>query len=99
MSKKNSIVSMATGIASIVFGLNGWESFGICSAIGLACAIVSMNFTKKAVAEVGENGFNKAGKITSIIGLIISIIGLVGGLACGICACALGTADAFLSNM
>lgn len=90
MDKKNSIVSMATGIASVVFGLNGWYTWGVCAAIGLACAIVSMNFTKKAVAEVGENGFNKAGKITSIIGLILSIIGLLGGIICGICLAVAG---------
>lgn len=95
MSKKNSITAMATGIASVVCGASGgWGGFyTIAVAVaGLVCAIVSMNFQKKA-NEAGEvNGFLKAGKITSIIGLIFSILALVGSLICGICLCSLGTA-------
>ena len=51
MSKKNSITSMALGIASVVLGLNGLESYGIMAVAGLVCAILSMNFKKKADAE------------------------------------------------
>ena len=100
MSKKNSITSMALGIASVVLGLNGLESWGIIGIAGLVCAILSMNFKKKADAEgMGESGFAKAGKITSIIGLILSIIGIVGGLICGICICVAGGASALGSAL
>ncbi len=100
MSKKNSITSMVLGIASCVLGLNGYYSFGIVAICGLVCAILSMNFKKKAEAEgMGESGFVKAAKITSIIGLVLSIIGIVGGLICGICACAAGGASALTSAM
>lgn len=95
MSKKNSITSMVLGIASVVLGINGLETYGIMAAAGLVCAILSMNFKKKAEAEgMGETGFVKAAKITSIIGLILSIIGLVGGIICGICICVAGGASA-----
>ena len=84
---------MALGIASVVLGLNGLESWGIVGIAGLVCAILSMNFKKKADAEgMGESGFAKAGKITGTIGLILSIIGIVGGLICGICVCVAGGA-------
>lgn len=87
MSKKNSIVAMVLGIVAAVAGINGLESWGILAVVGLVCAIISFNFQKKA-NEAGEmNGFLKAAKITSIIGLIFSIIGLVGGIICGICIC------------
>lgn len=98
MDKKNSITSMILGIASIVLGLNGLESAGICGIAGLVCAILSMNFGKKALAAGAENGFTKAGKITSIIGLILSIIGLIGGLICAICLCVTGVGAAALGN-
>jgi len=95
MSKKNSITSMVLGIASVVLGINGLETYGIMAAAGLVCAILSMNFKKKAEAEgMGETGFVKAAKITSIIGLVLSIIGLVGGIICGICLCVAGGASA-----
>lgn len=100
MSKKNSIIAMVLGIASIVLGIDGgWGGFYTIalSVAGLVCAILSMNFKKKADAEgMGESGFAKAGKITSIVGLVCSIIGLVGGLVCGICTCVTGTALAGL---
>ncbi len=88
MSKKNSITAMALGIASLVLGINGWETLGILAVAGLVCAILSFNFQKKAAEEGAENGFTKAAKITSIIGLIFSILGIVGGIICGICYCA-----------
>ncbi|MCR4618070.1 MAG: hypothetical protein K5669_07795 [Lachnospiraceae bacterium] len=100
MSKKNSITSMVLGIASCVLGLNGLESYGILAVAGLVCAILSMNFKKKAEAEgMGESGFVKAAKITSIIGLVLSIIGLVGGIICGICLCVGGGAAAAASAL
>ncbi len=93
MSKKNAITCMALGIASAVLGLNCLYSYCSRAAAGLVCAILSMNFKKKADEEgAGELGFTKAGKITSLVGLILSIIGLVGGLVCGICTCALAGA-------
>ena len=98
MSKKNSITAMVLGIVSCVAGANGgWGGFATIwlSIVGLVCSILSMNFKKKADAEgMGESGFAKAGKITSIIGLILSIIGIVGGLICGICICVAGGASA-----
>ena len=100
MSKKNSITSMVLGIASVVLGLNGYYTWGIMSVAGLVCAILSMNFKKKAEEEgMGESGFVKAAKITSIIGLVFSIIGLVVGLICGICTCAAGGASAIGSAL
>jgi len=100
MSKKNSITSMALGIASVVLGLNGLESWGIMAVAGLVCAILSMNFKKKADAEgMGESGFAKAGKITSIVGLVFSIIGLVGGIICGICICTGAVAGTALGGL
>ena len=87
MSKKNSITAMALGIASLVLGVNGWETFAVCGVAGLVCAIISFNFQKKAAEEGAVNGFTKAAKVTSIIGLILSIIGIVGGIICGICYC------------
>lgn len=97
MEKKYSITAMVLGIVSILLGCNGILAFGLSSngigslsvvAIGgIVCAILSMNFCKKAIAIGGENSFNKTGKITSIIGLIISILGLVGGILCTIVTC------------
>ena len=92
MSKKNSITAMALGIASLVLGINGLETYGILAVAGLVCAIISFNFQKKAAEEGAENGFTKAAKITSIIGLIFSILGIVGGIICGICICVAGGA-------
>ncbi len=94
MSKKNGIISMATGIASLM-GI--WGSFNAPyeSAVCLALAIVSLVFNKKAV-EAGENNtFMKVGKITAIIGIILSAIGLVWGIIC-FCACG---GLAFLSSI
>ncbi len=79
---------MVLGIASCVLGINGLESYGIMAVAGVVCAILSMNFKKKAEEEgMGESGFVKAAKITSIIGLILSAVGLVGGIVCAICVC------------
>lgn len=89
--KGKTIAVMATGIASIVIG---W-SWG--SIFGLACAIVSMVLAKQ-VNESGEaldstmEKFMKAGKITSIIGLIICGINLVVAISCAACmGCAAAT--------
>ena len=90
MSKKNSITAMALGIASCVLGLNGLYSYGILAVAGIVCGILSMVFKKKADEEGAVNGFVKAAKITSLIGLILSGIGFVAGLACGLCICATG---------
>lgn len=87
---------MALGIASLVLGINGWETYGILAVAGLVCAIISFNFQKKAAEEGAENGFTKAAKITSIIGLVFSILGLIGGLICGICICVAGGTAAAL---
>ena len=92
MSKKNSITSMVLGIVGCVLGINGFESYGILAIGGLVCSILALNFSKKALAEVGQNGFNKAGKITGTIGLVFSIIGLVGGIVCAIVICSVGVA-------
>ena len=86
MSKKNTITALVLGIASAVLGLNGLESYGILGIAGLVCAIISMNFQKKAAEDGMEgSGMLKAAKITSIVGLILSIIGIVGGIVCAIC--------------
>lgn len=88
MSKKFGITAMALGIASLVLGLNGSYTWGILAVAGLVCAILSFNFQKKAKAEGQEDGFTKAGKITSIIGLVFCIIGILWGIICGVCTCA-----------
>jgi len=92
MSKKMGITAMILGIASLVLGLNGSYTWGILAVAGLVCAIISFTYQKKAKAEGQEDGFTKAAKITSIIGLIFSILGLVGGIICGICICVAGGA-------
>lgn len=90
-NRGKSIASMALGIASIVFCESG--------VVGLVCAIIGMTLSKQAIAEGGENGFNKAGKICSTIGLIISIIGFVVVIACAICTCAGAGAAALSESM
>lgn len=69
--KKNAIVSMALGIASIVLSESG--------ILGLICAIISKVFHKKFMEENNytDIGFSKAGRITSTVGLVFSIISLV----------------------
>lgn len=90
--KGKTIAVMVTGIASIVVG---W-SWG--SIFGLVLAIVSMVLAKQ-VNESGEaldgqmTNFMKAGKITSIIGLIICAINLVVAIICAACACAVASAE------
>jgi hypothetical protein len=68
VSKKNGIISMILGIASLV----GFES-GILS---LVCAIIGLVMSKKAAAAGDTSGFAKAGKITSTVGLILSIVAI-----------------------
>jgi len=86
------ITAMILGIASLVLGLNGSYTWGILAVAGLVCAIISFTYQKKAKAEGQEDGFTKAAKITSIIGLVFCIIGILWGLICGICTCVASTA-------
>ncbi|MBO7224812.1 MAG: hypothetical protein J6V35_02745 [Bacteroidales bacterium] len=65
----NSVVALVLGIASLVFG---------CFFVGLACGIVGLIFANKGLAQYNANpnqysgkGMLTAGKITSIIGIII----------------------------
>ena len=71
-SRKNltkSIICMACGIASIVL-----SSYGI----GLIPAIISIVINMSCRRNGEQNGFTKAGMITSVIGILFSIImGLV----------------------
>ncbi len=69
--KKNAIVCMALGIASIVLSETG--------IFGIVCAIISKSFHKKFLGENCNNeiAFSTAGKITSTVGLILSIIEMV----------------------
>ena len=85
MSKKMGITAMILGIASLVLGLNGSYTWGILAVAGLVCAIISFTYQKKAKAEGQEDGFTKAAKITSIIGLVFCIIGILWGLISTIC--------------
>ena len=87
MSKKFGITAMALGIASLVLGLNGSWTYMVCGVAGLVCAIISFNFQKKAKEQGQEDGFTKAAKITSIIGIIVSAIGIVWGATCILCSC------------
>lgn len=86
------ITAMILGIASLVLGLNGSYTWGIAAVAGLVCAIISFNYQKKAKTEGQEDGFTKAAKVTSIIGLVFCIIGILWGLICGICTCVATTA-------
>jgi len=88
-NRGKSIASMALGIAGIVFCESG--------IVGLVCSIIGMVLSKQAIAEGGENGFNKAGKITSLIGLILSCAGFVFVIGCAICACIAGGTEALLN--
>lgn len=90
-NRGKSIASMALGIASIALCESG--------ILGLVCAIIGMVLSKQAIAEGGENGFNKAGKITSIIGLIVSCIGFVIVIGCAICACVAGGSEYILNSV
>lgn len=83
-NRGKSIASMALGIASIC----------LCESVigGLVCAIIGLVLAKQALEQGPENGFVKAGKITSTIGLVFGIIAVVAYLGCAICTCALGGA-------
>jgi len=83
-NRGKSIASMALGIASLV----------LCESIvgGIVCAIIGLVLSKQAIAQGGENGFNKAGKITSTIGLILGCVCVAIYLGCAICSCAIGGA-------
>ncbi len=87
MSKKNSIISMVLGIVGCCCACGGYSAVA-----GFVCAILAMTFSKKAVAEVGENGFNKAGRITGIVGIILNGIGLVTAIVCTIVMASAGAA-------
>lgn len=65
----NSVVALVLGIASLLFG---------CFFVGLVCGIVGLIFANKGLAQYNANpnlyngkGMLTAGKITSIIGIII----------------------------
>ena len=68
----NAVASMVLGICSLVFG---------CPVVGLVLAIIGLNKAKKAYA-INEQypgyytgvGFAKAGKITSIVGIVLGIL-------------------------
>ena len=71
-NRGKSIASMACGIAGLVMGITGYGGI-----LGIVAAIVGMVLSKQAIAEGGENKFNKTGKICSLIAIILSIVGLV----------------------
>lgn len=69
------VAALVLGICSIVFG---------CMIIGLACGIVGLVLAKKgteaynaAPDQYTGDGMLKAGKITSIIGVVLSALGII----------------------
>ena len=69
-SKGKAIAGMACGIASIVLS---WV-YGA----GLIPAIIGLILSSQCAKQGDQSNFTKAGKITSVIGLILSIvIGLI----------------------
>ncbi|MBQ6277136.1 MAG: DUF4190 domain-containing protein [Bacteroidales bacterium] len=69
------VAAMVLGICSIVFG---------CMIVGLVCGIIGLVLAKKgtdaynaAPDQFTGDGMLKAGKITSIIGIILSALGIV----------------------
>lgn len=69
------VAAMVLGICSIVFG---------CMFVGLICGIVGLVLAKKGTEAYNEapdqytgDGMLKAGKITSIIGIILSALYIV----------------------
>ena len=61
-----SIACMAFGIASMVLGT--------VAGLGIVCAIVSMVLNRICTNRNGRNGFTTAGRITSVIGILIGIL-------------------------
>lgn len=82
VSKKNSILSMAFGIASVFCGLFSW--YYICPFIFIAGSIIfgtlSNSKREEYLREAGEqNGFTRAGKITTIVSIPLTIVfGIIG---------------------
>lgn len=82
VSKKNSVLSMAFGIASLFCGLFSW--YYICPFIFIAGSIIfgSLSNSKREayIREAGEqNGFTRAGKITTTISIPVTIVlGIIG---------------------
>ena len=78
IQKQNALYAVAAlvlGICSIVFG---------CMFVGLVCGIVGLVLAKKGTDAYNEapdqftgDGMLKAGKITSIIGIILSALYIV----------------------
>jgi|GEM_PF-2037448 len=68
-ARKKSIISLVCGIGSIALD---WGPF-----IGIILAVVGIILSNKATAQGDTSGFCKAGKITSIIGLILGIISVI----------------------
>lgn len=69
------VAALVLGICSIVFG---------CMIVGLVCGIVGLVLAKKgaeafnaAPDQYTGDGMLRAGKITSIIGIILSALGIV----------------------
>ncbi|MBO4613999.1 MAG: DUF4190 domain-containing protein [Bacteroidales bacterium] len=69
------VAAMVLGICSIVFG---------CMFVGLICGIIGLVLAKKGTEAYNEapdqytgEGMLKAGKITSIIGIILSALYIV----------------------
>jgi len=90
----NAVAALVLGICSIVFG---------CFFIGLICGIIGLVLAKKGTVAYNEapdqytgEGMLKAGKITSIIGIVLSALGIIYWV---IWVAILGTAYAGLWSM
>ena len=85
----NAVASMVLGISSLVFG---------CFFVGLVLGIIGLILGNKAQAAFNANpdlytgeGMIKAGRITSIIGIILGGVAIIWSLV----ALAIGGASAF----
>ena len=80
----NAVASLVLGIASLVLG---------CFIVGLVLGIVGLVLGNKAQKTYYENpvlytgeGMFKAGRITSIIGIVLGAISTVGGIIASVIA-------------
>lgn len=81
-SKRNSIVCMICGIASVLLSLIGYFTIYIPKGNGLSfifyivaiiCSVICLILCGKHRVLGGRNGFSRAGKVTGVIGLVFSI--------------------------
>ena len=91
--KGQGVASLILGIAGLALPvLCGW-CYGTGSLLGIICSIIGLimgsNALKASAAAGFQNGSAKAGKICSLIGVILFAVGAVLGVLIGILYCIL----------